>query len=100
MSGDVRQDRLDKLGRIDRRWLYLVLLVALSLTLLTGTLVPDVPSAFTRPAFTAIDSLASGQPVLVSLDYSPSSAPEIEPMAFALTRHLLLRGAHPVFVTL
>ena len=34
------------------------------------------------------------------MEYSPGSAPEIEPMAQALTRHLLWRGARPVYVSL
>jgi hypothetical protein len=91
---------LQGLGQLDRRWLYLTLLVALSVTLVARPLFPDVPSAFTRPVFARIESLAPGQSVLVSLDYSPASAPEIEPMAFAVTRHLLLRGLRPVYVTL
>jgi hypothetical protein len=69
-------------------------------TLMLRPLFPETPSIFTRPVFTRIDALEPGTPVLVSLDYSPASAPEIEPMAEAITRHLLLRGARPVFVTL
>ncbi len=95
-----RADLRDRLGRLDRRWLYLILFGAVAATLVTQPLFPDVPSVFTRPVFARIEALPPGAPVLVSLDYSPASAPEIEPMAFALTRHLLLRGARPVFVTL
>ena len=91
---------LDNLGRLDRRWLYLTLAAALAVTLVARPLPPDTPSPFSRPVFEAIEDLPRGAPVLVSLDYSPGTAPEIEPMAFALTRHLLLRGARPVFVTL
>jgi hypothetical protein len=100
MTGQPRGDLLEGFGRLDRRWLYLVLLVALSATLITQPLFPDVPSAFTRPMFARIENLAPGAPVLVALDYSPASAPEIEPMAMAVTRHLLQRGARPIFVTL
>ena len=97
-----RGDRavLDRLGRIDRRWLYLVLLVALGLTVMWPPLFADGLSTYSRPVSGRIAYLAPGTPVLVSLDYSPASAPEVEPMAFALTRDLLLRGARPVFVTL
>jgi hypothetical protein len=95
-----RGDLLQRLGQLDRRWLYLVMLVALASTLLIRPLFPETPSVFTRPVFARIESLAPGTPVLVSLDYSPASAPEIEPMAQAITRHLLLRGARPVYVTL
>jgi hypothetical protein len=93
-------ETLHRLGRIDRRWLYLTLTLSLAATMLVQPLFPDYPSAITRPVFERIESLPAGAPVLVSLDYSPASAPEIEPMAFALTRHLLLRGARPVYVSL
>ncbi len=92
--------KLHSLGQIDRRWLYLTLAATLSVTLMIGPLFPDVPSAFTRPVFDSIENLEPGTPVLVSLDYSPYSAPDIEPTAEAVTRHLLLRGARPVFVSL
>ena len=95
-----RRDWLDRLGHLDRRWLYLVLLVSLAATIVIEPLFPDAPSAFVQPAFERIEGLAPGTRVLVSLDYSPASMPEIEPMAFALTRHLLMRGAHPVYLTL
>jgi hypothetical protein len=88
------------LGEIDRRWLYLTLAVTLSAALLARPLFPDEPSGLTLPVFERIESLPPGSPVLVSLDYSPGSAPEIEPMALALTRHLLWRGARPVYVSL
>jgi len=96
----IQPDFLIRLGNLDRRWLYLLLLVSLSLTLLYSPLFPDTPSAFTRPIFQRIEELSPGQSILVSLDYSPASAPEIEPMAFAVTRHLLVRGIRPVYVTL
>lgn len=100
MKGIAPEGLLQRMGRIDRRWLYLALLVSLSVTMLTRPLFPDTPSVFTRSLFERIESLQRSSPVLVALDYSPASAPEIEPMAAALTRHLLLRGAAPVFVTL
>jgi len=95
-----RPDRRERLGRLDRRWLYLTFLVALSATLLVQPLFPDQPSTFTAPVFSRLQGLPAGTPVLVSLDYSPASAPEIEPMAFALTRHLLWRDLRPVYISL
>jgi len=92
--------RLTALGRIDRRWLYLALLVALVTTVLLRPVLSSAPSPFTQPVFAAIEALPAGAPVLVTMEYSPGSAPEIEPMAEALTRHLLWRGARPVYVSL
>lgn len=100
MSARRFDDFLDRLGRIDRRWLYVTLLASVVATMLTKPLFPDAPSVFVQPVFDRLEALSPGESVLVSLDYSPGSAPEIEPMAFAITRHLLVRGAHPVYVTL
>ncbi|HOX26532.1 MAG TPA: hypothetical protein PLL30_08110 [Candidatus Krumholzibacteria bacterium] len=100
MNGAARGDVLQRLGRLDRRWLYLALFACLAATLWRQPLFRDGLSTFSRPVFERIEALPPGAPVLVSLDYSPASAPEVEPMALALTRHLLLRGARPVFVTL
>ncbi len=100
MTPPARGDLRARLGRLDRRWLYAALLIALAATLVLQPLFPETPSVFTRPVFARVEALQPGTPVLVSLDYSPASAPEIEPMAQAVTRHLLLRGARPVFVTL
>lgn len=91
---------LARLGRIDRRWLYLVLLVSVGTAVVLRPLFPDQPSVFVRPVFERIEQLESDESVLISLDYSPVSAPEIAPMAHAITRHVLSRGVHPVFVTL
>jgi hypothetical protein len=100
-SGPASPDDLrERLAHLDRRWLYVTLLMALSVTLLLRPLFPDRPSTFTAPIFERLESLPAGSAVLVSLDYSPASAPEIEPMAFALTRHLLWRELRPVYVSL
>jgi hypothetical protein len=99
-AGGRRTDLRDRLAGLDRRWLYLTLLLSLSATLLLRPLFPDRLSTFAAPIFERIEELPPGAPVLVSLDYSPASAPEIEPMAFALSRHLLSRGLRPVYVSL
>lgn len=88
-------DILIRAQTLDRRWIYLVLALAVCAALLSGLYFPDRPSDVVRPIYAHIESLPVGAPVLLSLDYSPSSAPELEPMAEALTRHLLLTG-HPI----
>ncbi len=88
-------DILVRAEALDRRWIYLVLAASVCAALLSGLYFPDRPSDVVRPIYDHIEALPAGTPVLMSLDYSPSSAPELEPMAEALTRHLLLTG-HPV----
>ena len=92
--------RLEALQTIDRRWIFLVLAVAVIASLVVQPIFRDEPGELVRPIFDAVEALPPGTPVLISLDYSPSSAPEIEPMAAALTRHCLLRGLPVCFLSL
>ncbi|HPF33856.1 MAG TPA: hypothetical protein P5571_03695 [Candidatus Krumholzibacteria bacterium] len=88
------------LERLDRRWIFLTLALSVIAALLYEPVFPDRPGELVRPIFDRLESLAPGTPVLVSLDYSPSSAPELEPMAEALTRHALLRGLPLCYLSL
>lgn len=94
-------DRLDtwlaRLATLDRRWIYLALLVALVVSLIGGLGFHDRPSVLVLPIYEKVESLPSGSAILISFEYTPSTAPELEPMAYALTRHALLRG-HRLFL--
>jgi len=93
-------DILVRFESLDRRWIYLVMALAVTGALLSGLYFPDRPSDVVRPVYEHIEALPSGAPILLSLDYSPSSAPELEPMAEALTRHALLKGQPLCFISL
>jgi hypothetical protein len=97
---DLSSIPLTSLETLDRRWIFLMLALVVALALLTGIHFPDRASDVVQPIFDHLEHLPPGAPILLSLDYSPSSAPELEPMAEALTRHALLTG-HPIcFVSL
>lgn len=96
MSGS----RFEALQSIDRRWIFLALAVAVIAALVVQPVFRDSPGELVVPIFAAIEALAPGTPVLISLDYSPSSAPELEPMAAALTRHCLIRGLPVTYLSL
>jgi len=84
---------LEKLDRVDRRVIYLLMalsvFVPLSLRLSYPIPVGEGPS---RDLFDAIEAMPSGSVVLVSYDYDPSTMPELQPMAVALTQHMFTRG--------
>jgi len=88
------------LQRLDRRWIFLTLALAVIAALIYEPVFPDRPGELVKPIFERIDALPSGTPLLISLDYSPSSAPELEPMAEALTRHALIRGLPICYLSL
>lgn len=99
MSG--RGQRLGAfLASLDRRWIYLVLVVCLVVSMLAGLDFPDRPSTLVLPIYDKLEELPGGSPLLISLEYTPSTLPELEPMALAMTRHALLRGHRLCFLSL
>jgi len=91
---------LARLAHLDRRWLYLLLVVALVVTILIEPELPEQPSLFLLPLYDRIEQLPPGATILLSVDYGPGSEPELEPMALAVTRHALARGLPVVFMSL
>jgi hypothetical protein len=88
------------LNQLDRRWIFLTMLLAVAAPLLSGFTSPAAPSPETRAVFDAIESLDSGSRIGLSIDYDPSSEAELHPMTIALIRHCCLKRHKMVFVTL
>jgi hypothetical protein len=84
--------RAAALAELDRRWIYVALAAAILVAMLAKLRFPERPAPIVQAVYDRLESLPAGTPVLFSFDYSPNSAPEIEPMAFALARHALHRG--------
>lgn len=74
---DLSREPLTDLETLDRRWIFLVLAAVVALALLTGIRFPDRASDVVQPIFDHVEALPPGAPILISLDYSPSSAPEL-----------------------
>ncbi len=82
---------IDLLTKIDRRIIYLVLLVVVILPLLF----PKAQSTRVMPPveklFNAIDNIPEDKAIIIDFDYAPQTQPELEPMGFALLRHVFKR---------
>lgn len=78
-----------KLLRIDRRIIYLILFVAVSYPLLRPVGLPLTVGRETRGVYDYIEKLQPGAVVVVSFDYSPSSYAEQHPQAVAVMNHLM-----------
>ena len=76
---------------LDRRWIYLLVLVSLIIPIVVPIGLPVTTTSPTRMAFEYIESLAPGDVVWLSFDYGPSSAPENDPMAEAFLRQCFLK---------
>ncbi len=91
----------ERLSQIDRRWIFLLVALAVIVPLLARMGLPDKPGKYSLQLFQAIESIPPhSQPVLISADYSPSMMPELAPMFRALVRHCLARKVRLIVMTL
>lgn len=82
---------LDKLLSLDRRWLFLLVLLGVGSPIILPIGLPVTTTGSTRAAFDYIESLKPADYVWISFDYGPSSAPENDPMAEAIMRQCFTR---------
>ena len=85
---------------IDRRWIFLIVLVTVAAPIIVPMGLPVTTTASTRNAFDYIESLKPGDVVWLSFDYGPSSAPENDPMAEGFMRQCLTRKLRVIVTAL
>lgn len=91
---------LIRMGRIDRRWIYLAVAVAIAAPMLARLRFPEVPGRMAKATFDAVESVPPGSLVLISYDFDPASAAELEPMANAMLHHCASKGHRIVLMAL
>jgi hypothetical protein len=77
----------ERISSVDSRILYLLLALSVALPLIIKPRTDIRVSEPVRSAFEAVDKLAPGSVIMVSIDFDPSSAPEVQPMLIAILRH-------------
>ena len=82
----------DRLGRIDRRWLYVGLFFFTLVPLLMGISLPIYPTGPVRKFHQAIEDLPTDKLVFISSNWDAGTLPENQPQTKAVFRHLLSRG--------
>jgi hypothetical protein len=94
------KEKLQKFFKIDRRWIFLVLAIVLFVPIMRPIGLPNKTiSRDTRHAYEFMDKLAAGSFVLFSLDYDPSTRPELHPQAVAMIRHAFKKNLRVGVVT-
>ena len=88
------------LARFDRRWIFLVMALAIVIPLYAPIGLPIKPSPMTKAAFNVVEALKEGDVVFISLDLEPASTPELEPYFRALMLQLKRKRVRMVFGTL
>ena len=92
------EDIILKLGSVDRRFIFLLIGLAVFLPLLRPIDLPIKETPTTRKVYDAIEAIPANSKVLMSFDYGPSTKPEIHPMTLGVMRQLL-RSDHQIYIT-
>ena len=91
---------LARLNDLDRRWIFLAMGLSIAIPILLKLRFPEYPGPMARATFDAVEAVPEGSPVLISFDYDPASAAELQPMASALVHHCASRKLKMVFMAL
>lgn len=82
--------RLGTIAR-DPRFIYLILAVVIAAPILARLVLTVPVTPTTKAVYDYIDKLPEGDLVVLSFDYSPSSAPELHPQAIVVAQHLFMK---------
>lgn len=97
--GDEQEGKtfIEKIGTMDRRYIFLVIAVAVIVPLIMNYTTSIPTSSLVQDLFDGVENLPVGSKILISFDYGPSTEPENQPMANALARHAFEKG-HRVYL--
>jgi hypothetical protein len=88
----------EKFLHIDRRYIFIFVALGVIIPLVWPLGLAVTTSPPVENVYNAVEELAPGTPVLVSVDYDPSTQPELSPMTVAVLRHCFSRDL-PVVIT-
>jgi len=77
----------DLLRNMDRRWIFLLMLLAVAIPILLESQFPEKPTGLSKAVFDEIEQLEEGDRVLLAFDFDPASAGELGPMATTFSYH-------------
>ena len=78
---------LETLAKIDRRVIYAVLFVVVTLPLIFPSVLKVTAMTPVEKLFDAVDATPDGQAIILDCSYAPQIKAEVEPMTIALLRH-------------
>ena len=97
MAEEEKLTIIERLGSVDRRYVFLLIAIAVIIPLVLHYTTAIPTSAIVQSLFDKIESMPPGSKILISFDYGPSTEPENQPMADAVTRHALEKG-HRIYL--
>lgn len=91
---------VQKLLNLDRRVIYLIILLSVVLPLMFPMGLPIEPSGSTRTAFEAVEKLPAGSLILMSADYGASTKVELHPVVMATFDQAMRQDKKVAFMAL
>lgn len=91
---------IEKLANLDRRWIFLLMFLAVSIPILLELEFPEKPTKLAQDVFDEIDKLQPGDKVLLAFDYDPASEGELGPMATSFILHCANKKLKMYFLSL
>ena len=87
-----------KLGKVDRRWIFLIIAIVVLVPLMYPLSLPIRPGKDSQQVYDTVKKLPNGSKVLLSCEYSPSTKPEIHPMVVSFLRQCF-KNEHKIYIT-
>ncbi|MEP7028093.1 MAG: hypothetical protein ABI960_05815 [Candidatus Eisenbacteria bacterium] len=90
----------DRLEKLDRRWIFLLVGILVLLPLLFPLKLPIAVSGPASRFYEAVNAIPDGSIVVVSGDFDPASGPELMPMLTSAVRHLYTKNCKVIALEL
>lgn len=88
-----------KLQSIDRRIIYVLLILVAAIPMINPLGIPLSVGRGTQKFFEIMDAIPAGERVLFSIDYAPSGAPDVHPQTTAVMQHMVDKGIGVVTIS-
>ena len=90
----------DRLEKLDRRWIFLLVGLLVLLPLLFPLKLPIAVSGPANRFYSAVNNVPDGSIVVLAGDFDPASAPELMPMMNSAVRHLFRKNCRIIALEL
>ena len=90
----------DRVLTIDRRWIYLLMAIAVVIPAIVTFDVPVAVSNEVRAIYDFVDELEPGDVLLLAIDYDPSTLAELHPMSEAILRQAFEKDVRVIVTAL
>jgi hypothetical protein len=92
-------DIFERLGKIDNRIIYTLLVIVLLIPLARPIGLPVSVGPYVKKSFEVIDKLQAGDIIIMEAGYSISGASDVEPQTIAILKHLMKKGVKVIWTS-